>query len=111
MKIGDVLGLGVLLALFLYQWWAGARLHRTVSPSSRAAVRVPRLVARCVGSMRKDNVISLSGLGLHLLAYEWMTLVILMQFTAVPRDTMSAAVLILNGSMLLAGGVYYFLRR
>ncbi len=111
MRLGDILALIIGLGLFAAFWWDGARRHATVDPSSLGALRVSKPIARFFGSRRADNVVSVSGVYLHLMAYELAIYYLLFNFTSIPLEILHAFLGISAYLMLLAGGIHWLRNR
>lgn len=111
MRLGDIFAVIIGVGVFAVCWWDGARRHATVDSKSRRALRVSKPIARFFGSRRSDNIVSVDGVGLHLLTYEWVIVVLLYDFTAVPWITIQNFGLIFTTLMLLAGGIHWWRNR
>lgn len=96
------------IAVFTYLWWAGARLHRSVHPNARTALRVKRLIARFLGSKRSDNLVNIAGVGLQMLSIEWAIVVLLIRLTSMPMSDIQTWALVFTIMMILVGSIHYW---
>jgi len=111
MRLGDILAIIVGIGLFASFWWWGAHQHAIVNSNSRSALHVSKPIARFFGSRRADNIVSVNGVGMHLMAYQLTIVVLLFDFTSVPMDTLHAFLGITAYLMLLAGGIHWWRNR